>query len=378
MQTQVWLGVVFMGKAFKFRIYPTKEQEILINKSIGCTRFVYNYFLDITNKDGYKSYAKYNKMLTSLKIEKPFLKEVDKFALQNSLRNLDDAFKRFFKGQNGKPTFKSKKHARKSYRTNFTNGNIEVGESYIKLPKLKKVKAKIHRQIEGKILNVTISKTPSGKYFASICCEVENKAKNILSSNTKLIGVDLGIKDYLITSEGEKTPNPKFLDKYYRLLVKAQRKLSRMEVGSNNFKKQSKKVAKIHEKIANSRRDFLHKLSLKLVSENQTIVAEGLKVKNMLKNPRLARHISDAAWGMFTNMLEYKANWYGRNFIKANTFFPSSQKCSSCGAINPKVKSLHIRKWECPHCNTPHDRDINAAINLKNEGIRLLTSKTCA
>lgn len=311
-----------------------------------------------------------------MKKDYPWLKEVDSTSLQQTLKDLDKAFKSFFEKKAKYPRFKSKRKHRQSYRCQLVvnkkgNRNIEVSNNYIKLPKLKNVKAKIHRPAHGNILNVTVSKTPTGKYYASVCVEIESR--DILSLNDKSIGVDLGIKDYLVTSDEEKVPNPKFFKKYEHRLVKEQRKLSRMEIGSNNFKKQSRKVAKIHEKIANARRDFLHKLSLKLVSENQTIVLEDLKVKNMLKNKRLARHISDASWGMFSNMVEYKAKWYGRDFIKVNTFYPSSQKCSCCGSINPKVKSLHIREWICPDCNTRHDRDINAAINIKNEGMRLVS-----
>lgn len=357
-----------MEKAFKFRIYPNKKQEELINKSIGCARFVYNYFLAMANKDKYLTYIKYSKMLTSLKKEKPFLKEVDKFALQNSLRNLDDAFKHFFKGQNDRPTFKSKKHARKSYKTNFTNNNIEVGENYIKIPKLKKVRAKIHRHFEGKIINVVISETPTGKYFASVCVEIE-KPKAMPKTN-KTIGIDLGLKSYIVASDGLEISNPKHLAKHEERLANAQRKLSRMKNGSNNFKKQKKKVAKIHEKIANARCDFLHKLSYKLVSENQVIVAESLKVKNMVKNKRLAKHISDAAWGMFTTFLEYKSDWYDRTYIEIDTFYPSSQICSNCGHVNKEVKDLKIRHWKCPSCGSFHHRDKNAAKNIEAEGLR--------
>ncbi|MGO1529124.1 MAG: IS200/IS605 family element RNA-guided endonuclease TnpB [Senegalia sp. (in: firmicutes)] len=357
-----------MQRSFKYRIYPNKTQMELINKSIGCSRFVYNHFLFILEEEGYKSYSKNSKILTSFKSEKPFLKEVDKFALQNSLRALDDSFKRYFKKQNKRPHFKNKKRARKSYKTNFTNGNIEVGKNYIKLPKLKRIRAKIHRPFEGKIINATISITPTGKYYVSICVEID-KPEAMKKSNN-IIGLDLGIKSYVVTSDGLVVKNPKHLSKHEERLTIEQRRLSKKKKGSNNYNKQKRKIAKIHEKITNARCDFLHKLSYKLVSENQVIIAESLKVKNMVKNKRLAKHISDASWTKFTTMIEYKAAWYERNYIKIDTFFPSSQTCSNCGYINKEVKDLNIRKWSCPKCKINHDRDQNASKNIKTEGLK--------
>ena len=357
-----------MQKAFKYRIYPNKIQRELIGKTIGCSRFVYNHFLSIS-EEGYQSYSKNSKMLTSLKCEKPFLKEVDKFALQNSLRNLDDSFKRYFKKQNKRPHFKNKKRARKSYKTNFTNENIEVGENYIKLPKLKKVSAKIHRPFEGRIINATISITPTGKYYVSICVEIDDT--EAMEKTDNIIGIDLGLKSYMVASDGLIVKNPKYLTKYEKMLAKEQRKLSKKKKGSNNYNKQKRKIAKIYEKITSSRSDFLHKLSYKLVSENQVIIAESLRVKNMVKNKRLSKHISDASWAKFSTMIGYKANWYKREYIKIDTFFPSSQTCSNCGYINKEVKDLRIRKWNCPKCKRNHDRDENASKNIKKEGLKI-------
>ncbi|ALS22211.1 putative transposase [Paenibacillus naphthalenovorans] len=361
-----------MQKAYKFRIYPNKKQIQQINKTFGCSRFVYNYFLDKRikiyeeNKETL-SYGKCSSILTILKQEKEWLKEVDKFALQNSLKDLDRAYQKFFKEKTGFPKFKSKHNNRQSYRTNYTNNNIEINENKIKLPKLGWVKFAKSREVEGKILNVTISKNPSGKYFASFCCEVE--IVQLPTSDNK-IGLDLGIKDFVISSNGDKIDNPKHLIKSEQKLKNLQRSLSRKKKGSKNRNKVRIKLAKQHEKISNQRLDFLHKLSTKLISENQVIYLEDLKVKNMQQNERLAKNIADASWSKFRNILEYKAKWYGREVKILDRWFPSSKTCSCCGFKNEKL-TLDIREWTCENCGENHDRDINAAVNILQQGLKL-------
>lgn len=368
-------------KAFKFRLYPNKKQEEQLAKTFGCTRFVYNYYL-AKRIELYKLEQKsmnYNACsadLTHLKKEKEWLKEIDKFALQNSLKDLDKAYQNFFREikksnkEQGFPKFKSKHNNKHSYRTTFTNNNIEIRENKIKLPKLGLVKFAKSREIQGRILNCTITKTCSGKYFISICCtDVEIEKFN---NNDNIIGIDLGIKDFAICSNGEVISNPKYLSKLEKKLKREQRKLSKKKKGSKNRNKQRIKLNIVHEKIANQRNDFLHKTSTKLIRENQIICFEDLNVKGMVKNHKLAKVISDVSWSEFVRQNNYKALWHDRIIQKIDSFFPSSQLCSVCGYKNIGVKDLSIREWKCPECNTIHNRDINAAINIKNEGMRLL------
>jgi putative transposase len=368
-------------KAFKFRLYPNKKQEEQLAKTFGCIRFVYNYYLN-KRIELYKTEQKsmnYNACsadLTNLKKEKEWLKEIDKFALQNSLKDLDKAYQNFFrevkKGnkEQGFPKFKSKHNNKHSYRTTFTNNNIEIKDNKIKLPKLGLVKFAKSRDIQGRILNCTITKMCSGKYFISICCtdvEIEK-----YDDNKNIIGIDLGIKDFAICSNGETIANPKYLSKLEKKLKREQRKLSKKKKGSKNRNKQRVKLNIVHEKIANQRNDFLHKTSTKLIRENQIICFEDLNVKGMVKNHKLAKAISDVSWSEFVRQNNYKALWHDRIIQKIDSFFPSSQLCSVCGYKNIEVKDLSIREWKCPECNTIHNRDINAAINIKNEGMRLL------
>jgi len=370
-----------MFKSYKYRIYPNAQQEDLIQKTFGSCRFVYNQTLSYRKKlyevEG-KSLSKLDckaYMSRTLKKEHTWLSEVDKFSLENSIFDLDFAYKMFFKSHAGYPKYKSKHNNRNSYKTNCNycgKPTIEVSfeESEIKLPKLRWVKAKIHREFIGKIKSATISQVPSGKYFVSILIETEHIP---LESTGHMIGIDLGIKDLLITSDREKFDNVRPTKKYEYKLAKEQRKLSCKQKGSKNWNKQRIKVAKVYEKIHNTRIDNLHKITHKLISDNQVIVSENLAVSNMVKNHNLAKAITDCGWYELTRQLQYKADWNNRDYIKIGRFVPSSQLCSNCGYQNPDTKNLSVREWTCPICVTIHDRDVNAAKNILNEGLRLLS-----
>jgi len=367
-------------KAFKFRLYPKKVQEILINKHLGSNRFIYNYFLNkrIENYKENQTTLNYNQCsnnLTILKKELEWLKEIDSTSLQQTLINLDRAYKNFFrelkKGNKnqGFPKFKSKKDNHKSYRTNVTNNNIRLEGDKIKLPKIGFIKFAKSREINGVIKNVTVSQVPSGKYFISILCEVPEPQK--LPESKMNIGMDLGIKDFAITSEGEIIDNPKYYRKYEKKLAKLQKQLNRKQKGSSNRNKARIKVARLHEKISNTRTDFLQKLSTRFINENQVICLEDLNVEGMIKNHKLAKSIADVSWSSFVTMLNYKAIWYGREISVIDRYFASSKLCNICGWKFVDL-DLSIRNWICPDCGTNHNRDVNAAINIRNEGLKLI------
>lgn len=365
-----------MNKNFKVRIYLTEEQQALIEKTFGCKRYIYNFMLNLKQKlyNFYGINLSYNhmsKILTELKKQKLWLCEADKCSLQNSIKDLDIAYQRFFDGIAGLPNFKSRR-GKNSYRTNC-NLVLDQDNKKIRIPKVGWIKFRNKSNFIGlkKVYNITISKSASGKYFASISAEVDIKT---LSKTKKSCGIDLGLKDFCILNDGTKFANPKFLANNEKRLRLLQKSLSRKVYGSKNYEKARIKLAKFHEYIANCRKDYLHKISLYLVKNYDIICAETLQVKNMLKNHKLAKAIQDVSWSEFYRQLEYKCLWYGKVIFKINTFYPSSQLCSNCGYKNPNIKNLDIRKYDCPICGINHDRDINAAINILNEGLRILNS----
>jgi len=350
------------NKAYKFRLYPNREQQAFLAKCFGCSRFVYNYFLRLTT-DVYAEckkslrYKEWAKLLTQLKKEFEWLKEVNSQSLQQTLKDLETAYVRFFKGLAKFPRFK-KRDNKQSFRVPQHFSITE--DERLKLPKMTAIKMVVHREIEGNIKSVTISKTPSGKYFASIVTELEISKAPL---NGDKIGLDLGLKDFVITSKPDKFPNPRYFERSLRRLKIRQRRLSRKIKDSKNRKNARVRVAKIHEKVANQRLDYQHKISLKLTCENQAISCEDLNIKGLVKNRKLAKQISDVAWGQFLTLLEYKGELYGCEISKVDRFFPSSKRCNVCGWIKEDL-TLKDRKWDCLECNTTHDRDINACLNL--------------
>lgn len=393
-----------MEKAFRFRIYPTEEQKILFAKTFGCVRWVWNHFLTQCEEAYHNGQTRPNaavmsRELTQLKQENEWLKEPDKNALQRTVKYLDKAYQRFFKVQqagprvtdkklkwlvkhpnhvfsnfdlNGHPQFKRKHDQQRSYSTAMTNNNIAITYTHVKLPKIGLVRYRDNRhKVEGRILNATITQEASGKYYVSLCCTDVVKNNGCPKTN-KSIGIDLGIKEFLITSDGLKIENQRFLKKRLQRLKFLQRTLSRKTKGSKRYERNRKSVAVCHERIRHSRLDFQQQITTWLAQNYDVICVETLKVKNMIKNHKLAQAIADVAWGQFITLLTYKMAWTNKKLIKIDTYFPSSQICSYCRYKNSAVKDLSVRTWICPECSANHDRDINAAQNILAEGLKSL------
>lgn len=370
------------NRAIKCRIYPNTEQQILFAKTFGCVRYVYNYFLSYKKSlyDTYKesiSYTKTANLLKELKTTNDFLCEVDSITLQQSLRHLDIAYQNYFKNKkSGFPKFKKKSFAQ-SYSTIIVNNNIRIVDNKIKLPKIGLVKIKLHRRIplDWKIKSVTVSRNSSGKFYVSVLFEFEHEIINKrLDNDISAVGLDFSMHDLFISSDGQIADYPRFYRKSLDKLAIEQRKLSHCKLRSNNYYKQKRKVAKIHEKITNQRKDFLHKLSREITNLYDVVCVEDLNMQGMSQVLNLGKSVSDNSWGAFTNMLKYKLEFEGKYFIKIDKWFASSQICHICGYKNTDTKNLSVREWICPNCNTIHNRDVNAAINIKNEGLRLLLS----
>ena len=367
-------------KSYQFRLYPNDSQIIMIQKTFGCTRLVYNHYLEKRKKEDLTCYDT-TKDLPNLYLEYPFLKEVDSCSLRCSLFDLEDAFKRFIKHQNNYPKFKGKYSSKRSYRTNYItstykerkyeNIKVDLKRKVITLPKLKEVKIRGYRNLEslpGRIINATISEYSSGKYYVSVLVEVNHIEPKIIPK--RIVGIDLGIKDVVITSDGEKIKNEKIIEKYEKRIKRKQRELARREKGSSNYYKTKKKLAILFQKLKNARKYFIHQITKKLVLENDIVVSETLKLKEMIEEKKFSKSLTDVRLSEICRILEYKAKYYGKRYIQIDSYYPSSQECSKCGYKNEKVKELSVRNWLCPECGSYHDRDINASQNILFEGIK--------
>lgn len=372
------------NKAIVYVIYPNSIQDEQCQKTFGCCRFVYNQMLAV-QQDRYKAGEKHLSKMSAntycnqhLKTDYPFLKEIDKFALTNAIYHLSDGYDRFFKHIGGFPKYKSKHKAKKSYTTNFTNGNIEVEDKYIKLPKLGKVKAKIHRvpKEDWKIKSATVTQNRDNSYQVSVLFEYEEITLYAPVTEMTTIGLDYKSDGLYVSSDGDVCGMPHYYRKSAQKLAKAQRKLKHMTIGSNNYNKQQKRIAKIHRHTANQRKDFLHKESTAIAKQYSCVCVEDLNMRAMSNHGfGNGKATLDNGYGMFLNMLEYKLKDRGGYLVKVDKFFPSSQLCNCCGFRNPILKDLSIRHWDCPNCGTANiDRDINAALNIKHEGLRLLSA----
>ena len=393
-------------KAFKFRCFPNKAQQTLIRKTFGCSRLIFNQLLaeqkekerywTIVNEmvqsgqlpqnnwvSGFFNKVKNINKLPQMKKEFSFLKEVDSIALQSAVENLADSYDRFYKKQTKQPKFKSKKNPVQSYTTKCVNNNIRIEGNTIRLPKLGTIRFAKSREVSGVIKRVVIRQNAAGKFFVSVLTEAEVKP---LPKTGRAVGIDMGLEHFLTTSDGVHIANPRHFAELERKLQKAQRILSRRITfalakriplrEAKNVQKQRVVVAKIHEKIQNKRMDFLQKLSTDLIKNHDIVCIESLSVKELLQHKKYAKSISDASWSKFFDMLRYKAIWYGKNVVPVGAYFPSSQRCSTCGTKNAEVKDISIRQWTCKKCNCTHDRDHNAAKNIVAEGLRLLTVGT--